>query len=138
MTLVTRLITYADVGEDGDPRTASVALRQVAILADDRELVVLEGRGWSGRIHGPTALAADPWTYETADQIIETARVVVGPDEPFGGHSADEMETSHWDSIARSLHALGVGATGEELRALPHDVILSERLMRRIPPPAGV
>ena len=48
MGAVVRLVTYADIGDDdGDPLVMSVSLRQDAVLADGRRLVLLDDRGWS-------------------------------------------------------------------------------------------
>jgi hypothetical protein len=96
-----------------------------------------DDRGWTSSAHGPAAKTLDPWAFETTEDLITTARLVVGPDEPFDGRSADAMETYHWTYIAQRLHTLGVDAVGEDLRALPHDVVLSERLARRVSPSAG-
>lgn len=58
--------------------------------------------------------------------------MVVGPDEPFGRHSQADMETDHWASLASSLRQQGMAVDAEELRRLPHDVELTERLRRRL------
>jgi len=57
---------------------------------------------------------------------------VVGPDEPFDGRTQAEMEASHWDSLARVLQQKGVEVQAAVLRALPHEVRLSERVLARI------
>lgn len=49
-------------------------------------------------------------------------------DEPFGGRSQADMETGHWNALAETLRAHGVVVAGAELRRLPHDVMLSDRL----------
>ena len=36
----------------------------------------------------------------SADEIENTARVVVGPDEAFDGYSQEDMEASHWACLA--------------------------------------
>jgi hypothetical protein len=64
--------------------------------------------------------------------VAETARVVVGPDEPFGGRSLDDMETDHWNALAEKLRTQGVVVDASELRQLPHDVWLGDRLLARL------
>ena len=61
-----------------------------------------------------------------------TARDVVGPDEPFEGRTQADMEASHWDSLARVLQQERVEVEAAELRGLPHDVELSDRVLARI------
>jgi hypothetical protein len=61
-----------------------------------------------------------------------TARVVVGPDEPFDGRSQADMEAGHWDTLWRILRQHGVEVAAAELKALPHDVLLSDRVLARI------
>ena len=68
----------------------------------------------------------------SAEEIEETARVVVGPDEPFDGRSQEDMETDHWASLAEVLRQQGVVVDARELKRLPHEVVLSERLLARL------
>jgi len=42
------------------------------------------------------------------------------------------MEASHWDHLARVLQREGVEAYAAELRALPHDVELSDSVLARL------
>jgi len=66
------------------------------------------------------------------EDIEETARVVVGPDEPPEGYSQEEAEADHWAHLADVLRQQGVVVDALELKQLPHDVVLSERLLARI------
>ncbi len=63
---------------------------------------------------------------------MATARTVVGPDEPFEGRSSADMAADHWASLAAVLRQQGVVADALELTRLPHDVVLSERLLARL------
>ena len=125
----------ADIGEDAEPRTISVSARHEAVLDDGRRLSLLDGRGWAASLRGAAADGvADIWSGTSEREIAETARTVVGPDEPFGGHTQESMETSHWQTLAETLGAQGVVVDPGELRLLPHDVVLSERLRARLSP----
>ena len=42
------------------------------------------------------------------------------------------METGHWNTLAANLRAQGVVVDARELRQLPHDVVLSDRLLARL------
>jgi hypothetical protein len=131
MHRVVRLVTHADVGEDVDPRRISVSARHEAVLEDGSRLLLLDDRGWTEELRGAGANGIDDlWALTVERDIVETARVVVGPDEPFGGRSQDDMESDHWNT--ENLRNHGVGADASELRQLPHDVVLSDRLRARL------
>lgn len=104
----------------------SVFARHEAVLVDGRRALLLEDRGWS--VSGPSII----WATTTVQDIVATARMVVGPDGPFGGRSRKDMETDHWVHLTEVLRRQGVAADPRELTLLPHDVVLSERLLARI------
>jgi hypothetical protein len=147
VTVVLRLLTFVDIADHDDDgpgaRRMSLSARHEAVLADGRRVVLLDDRGWSEELR----VAGDDepsrrersvvellgiWAYETAEGMARTARVVVGPDEPFGGHTHAEMEASHWDSLARVLRREGIEVQAGELRGLPHEVELSDRVLARL------
>jgi hypothetical protein len=128
-----RLVTLAGVGEDAGARRISVSARHEAVLEDGRRVLLLGDRGWSQTLGGFGAgEVADIWAVTSAHDIRETARVVVGPDEPFDGRSRDDMERDHWNALAENLRAHGVVMDAGELKQLPHDVVLSEALLERL------
>lgn len=148
MTDVTHLLTLADIddADDGGPdgRRMSVRARHDAVLADGRHVVLLDDRGWSASLgvfstdgtspaedwdHAPPSV----WTFQTAAGLRETARVVVGPDEPPDGRTHAEMQAGHWAALASVLHQRGVEVEAADLARLPHEVELSERLLARVP-----
>src|SRR6476660_10517752 len=122
MHRVVRLVTLADVREDGDvggasmsvpvhargwteaprgaggdddPRRISVSARHEAVLEDGSRLLLLDDRGWTQELRGAGADRVDDlWALTTERDVVETARVVVGPDEPFGRQTQDDMETN--------------------------------------------
>ena len=124
---VTRLVTYVEVDDTfADPRQLSVSARHEAVLVDGGRVLLLADRGWSAS--GPPNI----WAVTSVEEIAETARMVVGPDEPFDGHSQKDMEADHWASLAMVLRRQGVEADALELGRLPHDVVLGEQLLARI------
>jgi hypothetical protein len=107
----------------------SMSARHEAELKDGRRLLLLGDRGWTERVSGP----ADVRSLEISVEEIETAaRTVVGPDEPFDGRSREELEADHWAFLAGVLRQHGVTAEALELKKLPHDVVLGQRLLVRI------
>lgn len=124
MTTVERLITTADVDDRSrDHPHVSVRARHEAVLADGRRLLLLDDRGWASN---------QPWAALSAEEVEETARVVVGPDEPGPGRSREEEEAGYWRHLATLLQRDRVAVDAGELRNLPHDVVLSERLLARM------
>jgi len=138
MASVARLVTFVDVGDAAAASQISVSARHEAVLADGRCILLLDDRGWSeSRILGGDLPAGDPWAETTVAEIDATARVVVGPDEPFGGRSQADMEADHWAYLADILRRQGVIVDPLELERLPHDVVLSEQLRARVRPEPG-
>ena len=135
---VVRLVTLVDVGGDAAARRISVSARHEAVVEDGRRLLLLSDRGWSATIGGAGANeVSDIWAVTSEQEIAETARVVVGPDEPFGGRSYDDMETDHWNALAEKLRAHGIAVEAGALKQLPHHVVLSEPLLARLGRGAG-
>lgn len=104
----------------------SVSARHEAVLVDGGRVLLLADRGWSSS--GPPNI----WEVTSVEAITDTARMVVGPDEPFGRRSQKDMEADHWAFMAAVLRHQGVDADALELGRLPHDVVLGEQLLARI------
>jgi dTDP-glucose pyrophosphorylase len=150
MAAVTRLVTLVDVRDDvADARQMSVSARHEAELADGRRVLLLDDRGWTSSAvraywvgelpdAGSRREHLDAWAVTSVEEIEETARVVVGPDEPFDGRSHEEMEADHWAYLADVLRQQGVVVDAQDLKRVPHDVLLSERLLARIDRGQGV
>src|SRR5260221_7312939 len=103
MHRVVRLVTRADVREAVDARHISVSARHEAVLEDGSRVLLLDDRGWTESLHGADANEIDDlWALTPERHIIETARVVVGPDEPYGGRSQDDIETDHWNALVEN------------------------------------
>lgn len=109
-----------------DPHEMSFSAVHQAVLRDGRRLTLLDDRGWA--VHGPP----DIWTRTSVEEIEADARAVVGPDEPYDGHSQADMESDHWSCLANELRRHGVYLQAEELSRLSHTVELSERLRARL------
>jgi hypothetical protein len=97
MTTVARLVTRVDVDDNGaDARCMSVSACHEAVLVDGRRVVLLDDRGWTDSLHRVSVEEVavrhslredipDIWAVTSVEDIEETARCVVGPDEPFEG-----------------------------------------------------
>jgi hypothetical protein len=92
-----------------------------AVLEDGSRVLLLDDRGWTEDLRGAGANGIDDfWALTPEHDIVETTRVVVGPDEPYGGRTRDDMETDHWNALAENLRRHGVVAEASGLRQLPH------------------
>lgn len=127
MRSVTHLVTVVEL-DDGTngPRSMSVSALHLAVLHDGTRRILLDDRGWSE--WGPDGL----WERMTIEEIADTAVTVVGPDEPHGDLTHEDMEQDHWDFLAERLRAQGVAVDGAELRRIPHEVELGQRLSARL------
>jgi hypothetical protein len=145
MAAVVRLVTLVDVDDDGaDARQMSVSARHEAVLVDGRRVLLLDYRGWSSSLGIAYRVGEVPedvswredmpdiWAVTSVEDIEDAARMVVGPDEPFDGRSQEDMEADHWAYLTGVLQQQGVVVEARELKRLPHDVLLSKRLLARI------
>ena len=124
MGSVSRFLTFADV-DDRDPRALSISARLVAEVADRRHIVLLDDRGWS---------SSNGVAGQTAEEVEQTARMVVGPDEPRGDWTRAQMESNHWATLEQKLRGAEVDIAGTDMRTLVNDVEISDRLRRLLKP----
>jgi hypothetical protein len=141
---VTRLVTFVDLAEEvGDTRQMAVSARHEAELLDGRRVLLLDDRGWtsSALIAFPAGDASDRdrreqqpdiWAMTSVEDVEEDARMVVGPDEPPDGFSQEDAEQAHWAYLSDVLRQHGIVVDAVDLRRLPHEVVLSDRLLRRL------
>ena len=128
---VAHLVTHVELA-DGGADWMSVSARLEAVIDDGRRVTLLDDRGWTESLRGADPDGPDIWALTSIAQVEETARTVVGPDEPPDGFTHDEMERSHWGHLAGVLRAHGVTADDGELPRLPHEVVLGRRLLARL------
>lgn len=124
MTPVRRLVTFVDLDEQADDDTISVSARHEVELADGSRALILNYRGWAES--GPPNM----WAHSSAQDIVSTARMVVGPDEPPTGVSYEQMEADHWAQLAEALRRQELVVDALELKQIPHDVLSERRLAR--------
>ncbi|HEY9291844.1 MAG TPA: hypothetical protein VIP98_11240 [Microlunatus sp.] len=124
-----RLVTSIELGDDDSASTISISARHELELDDGHRILLLDDRGWASS--GPPEI----WDRTSAQDIAEVARVVVGPDEPFGEQSRDDMINQHWDFLRQLADQRGATITSDALRSLRHDVEFGPRLRARLPRP---
>ena len=98
MSVVARLVTLVDLRDNDLGSQVSFSARHEAVLEDGRHLLLLDDRGWSTSLLRSTTDSdsaediLDFWAVTSREDIEETTRQVVGPDEPFDGRSQEDME----------------------------------------------
>jgi len=130
MHVPARLVTSVDLDKtagpsfDTDDQMAVSALLELE-LDDGRRVVLLDDRGWSSHGRGV-------WAHTTLEDLAETTRMVVGPDEPPDGVSYEEEAAMHWGELASRARSSGIDVDGSDLVALPHDVDISPEVRARV------
>ncbi len=135
MGVVERLETLVEINDHDDhddPRTMSVDARHEAVLPDGRRLLLLETAAGARRSIAFRQRRPTSGLRCRVQDIEADARTVVGPDEPVEGRSWEEAEAAHWSFISDVLRRQGVVVDAAELRRLPHDVVIGERLRARL------
>lgn len=126
-----RLVTSCDVAPDHgdslpDGRQMSLTALHHLELTSGRRVVLLDDRGWTAS--GPP----DIWSHTSLEDIDETTRMVVGPDEPPPGRSYEQMDADHWADLAATTASAGVHVQASTLAALPHHVEISQAVRERV------
>ncbi len=126
-----RLLTSIDVDEPaGTPRDVDREMSISALLELEFDsglrVTLLDDRGWSSA--GPSNI----WAYTSLKDLADTARTVVGPDDPPDHVSKKEADASYWAQIAANAQAQGVRIEAGDLAALPHDVHINHEIRARV------
>lgn len=123
---VLHLVTFVDTDDAiTDTRRISVSAGQRALLDTGTWVVLINDRGWC---HWGTGAL---WADITAEEIVSTARAVVGPLTPLDGGPHLDLEYKHWALLVKILREHGAIAEPHDLSQLPHHVVLSGRLQKR-------
>jgi hypothetical protein len=106
-----------------DPRRFSFEVSEFAVLDDGKRVILHRERGFSGTTNGD-----DIWAHETVETIARDVLNVVLPDD------AEITGEDHpWEWLAELLRAQGIDAVPQQLRGLPYEVVLTERVLQRLP-----
>jgi hypothetical protein len=128
MAVVTRLVTFVDIQKPPAPGHMSLSARHEAVLSDGSRVLLLNDRGWTSSSNS----RLDLWASTSVEEVENDARAVVGPDEPFGERSQEEMEASHWSYLTDILREHGVIVDATILRRMAHDVVIAPRVLPRL------
>ena len=103
-----------------DPREHNFDICEFA-LRDNGEGVILHAeRGYQGWMS-----AGNIWAHETVEEITRTVLNVVLPDPEDG-------EDHPWEWLAGLARAQGIDVTADQLRDVPYEVVLTDRVLRQL------
>ena len=124
MTSATKLVTIADLDYNSpDKHRVSVSARLGLLLDDGSSVLLLDDRGFS---------TSQRWSEAAVDDIEENAFDVVGPDGVVEDQTAEEAVEEYWEYLSELLEQQDFDIDPAELRELPHEVRLSQRLLKRL------
>lgn len=115
---------------DDDARSASFSVSEFVTLQGSRRVILHKDRGFtiSWRSSGGESSYGEIRNHETAQSITRNVLNVVRPDD-------DECHDDHpWSWLAELARARGLDVTAEDLRGLPYEVILTDKVKRSFSP----
>jgi hypothetical protein len=108
-------------------RGASFDVHEFAVLDDGRRITLHDQRGFTTAVRvSDGSTPGDTWQHLTLAELERDVLTTVLPDD-------DETQDEHpWEWLAGLLRDYGVEASADELRALPYEVVFSDRLRARV------
>jgi hypothetical protein len=104
-----------------DERQNSFAVSEFALLDNGERVILHAERGFTGR-----ASSGSIWEYETVETITHNVLNTVLPDD-------DDTDDDHpWEWLAELAQAQGIDVTAGDLRQVPYEVVLTERVIQRL------
>lgn len=110
-----------DSSEIGPARGHSFSVSEFALLDNGERVILHDERGYSGWIS-----AGDVWAHTTVETITRDVLTTVLPD----GDDSDEEHPWWW--LAELAQERGLAVTADDLRLLPYEVVLTERVHRKL------
>lgn len=99
----------------------SFRVSEFAVLDTGERVTLHAERGFSG-----WANRGSIWAHESVESITRNVLTTVLPDD-------DEPVDEHpWEWLAGLARAQGIDVTADDLRPLPYEVVLGERVLRRL------
>jgi hypothetical protein len=105
-----------------DGRSVSFSVSEFALLADGRRVVLRGELGYTTAWGSGVATTDAVWSSYTEDDVIRGVRNVVLPDD-------DDGEDHPWEWLAELAREQGLDVTTDDLRGLPYEVELTDRVL---------
>jgi hypothetical protein len=133
-----RVVGLGAICDLGPPRSdgsgdQSFSVSEFVTLEDGRRVILHEDRGFTlGWGSSGGSGSGDIRERETLESLTRDVLNVVLPDD-------DECAEDHpWSWLADLARARGLDVTAEDLRGLPYEVILTDKVRQWLAPDAGV
>lgn len=111
-----------------DRRTVSFSVSEYALLDDGRRVTIRDGLGFTYG-WGPGVETTSPaWAADTLESITQDVLNIVLPDPEDG-------EDHPWAWLAELARERGIDVTADDLRGLPYEVHLTDRVRRLLTTP---
>jgi hypothetical protein len=111
-----------DPAGNHDPRENGFKVSEFALLDTGERVTLHAERGYGGRSSSGVI-----WAHETVETITRDVLTTVLPDD-------DDIDEEHpWEWLAELAHAQGIDVTADDLRQVPYEVVLTERVLHRLP-----
>lgn len=108
-----------------DSPQASFRVSEFAVLDDGSRVTLHDERGFVSK---PSS--GHPWRHLSLDGLSRSVRTTVLPDD-------DPTDDEHpWEWLVELLDARGITTTVDQLRQVPYNVVLTDRVMARVRPPS--
>jgi hypothetical protein len=99
----------------------SFTVSEFAVLDNGERVILHDERGFSGK-----SSSGDVWAQETVETITRNVLTTVLPDDD------DTDDQQPWEWLAEHARDRGFVVTAEDLRQVPYEVVLTERVLRRL------
>jgi hypothetical protein len=110
-----------DPTRSNDRRENSFRVSEFVLLDNGERVILHDERGYGGK-----ASSGDIWAHETVETITRNVLNTVLPDD-------DDTDDEHpWEWLAGLARDRGIVVTADELRQIPYEVVLTERVLRRL------
>lgn len=121
--LALRAICDLSGGEARGGPQQSFDIGEFAVLDNGDQVNLHRERGFSGWTSGN-----DYWENSTNERIVRDVLTTVLPSE------ADPAEDHPFQWLAELARSRGIDVTADDLRSVPYEVVLTQRVLARIPP----
>ncbi|RHA43913.1 hypothetical protein [Cellulomonas rhizosphaerae] len=126
MATVVGLGAWCDESDVPEADGLAFDVDEFAMTSDAERITILDRRGFALALTGGRSVAENR-TALTAEGLTASVLTTVLPDD------AEETGDEHrWAELAADLVGRGFDVTGASLRALPYQVVLSERIRTRL------
>ncbi len=116
-------------GTSEDGRAVSYSVSEFALLEDGRKIILRDGLGFTIGWGAGVSSVSEVWRDETPESITRDVLNTVLPDDD------DTGEDHPWEWLAELARGRGLMVTAGDLRGLPYEVELTDRVLELLSTP---